>query len=87
MLPFAHRWRPRQPCKLIIYARLNVSSACWVGCFYRTILGADGMLPMPNADYGAMGVSLDDLIAAWDAPFSSDDPAQGGCPGIPVARR
>ena len=65
----------------------NVSSACWVGCFYRTILGADGMLPMPNADYGAMGVSLDDLIAAWDAPFSSDDPAQGGCPGIPVARR
>ena len=23
----------------------NTSSPCWIGCFYRTILGAEGMLP------------------------------------------
>ena len=65
-------------------AARNVSSACWVGCFYRTILGADGMMPT-GADFATTGVSLDDLVEAWDAPFNSDDAAKGGCPAIPVA--
>ena len=32
----------------------NTSSACWVGCFYRTVLGADGMLPSGFANPGGI---------------------------------
>ena len=44
----------------------------------------DGMMPT-GADFATTGVSLDDLVEAWDAPFNSDDAAKGGCPAIPVA--
>jgi hypothetical protein len=42
------------------------------------------MMPT-GADFATTGVSLDDLVEAWDAPFNSDDAAKGGCPAIPVA--
>ena len=52
-------------------------SACWIGCFYRTILGAEGMLPTGAGRPG--GMSYDALAQAWEAPFASSDPS-GGCP-------
>ena len=60
----------------------NTSSACWIGCFYRTILGAEGMLPTGATNPG--GMPYESLAAAWEAPFVSEDPAQGGCPAVAV---
>ena len=57
---------------------LNTSSPCWIGCFYRTILGAEGMLPTGAAYPG--GMPYDALGQAWEAPFASSDPSRGGCP-------
>lgn len=61
----------------------NTSSPCWIGCFYRTILGAEGMLPTGAAHPG--GMSHDSLAEAWEAPFASSDPSRGGCPPVAVA--
>ena len=58
----------------------NTSSPCWIGCFYRTILGAEGMLPTGAGRPG--GMSYDALAQAWEAPFASSDPSRGGCPAI-----
>ena len=60
----------------------NTSSPCWIGCFYRTILGAEGMLPTGAGRAG--GMSYESLAAAWEAPFASSDPSQGGCPAVAV---
>ena len=60
----------------------NTSSPCWIGCFYRTILGAEGMLPTGAGRPG--GMSYESLAAAWEAPFASSDPSQGGCPAVAV---
>mmetsp|Transcript_28800 Transcript_28800/g.92738 ORF Transcript_28800/g.92738 Transcript_28800/m.92738 type:complete len:332 (-) Transcript_28800:104-1099(-) len=60
---------------------LNASSPCYVGCFYKTVLGDGGMLPVQSGDAlkgGAM--SFDLLKDAWSRPFDSDDPALFGCP-------
>ena len=54
----------------------------WIGCFYRTILGAEGMLPTGAAYPG--GMPYDALAQAWEAPFVSEDPARGGCPAVAV---
>jgi len=54
----------------------NNSSPCWADCFYKTVLG-----PNSGKAGGAIaGMSLDSLLAAWKAPFESDDPSKGGCP-------
>ena len=60
----------------------NTSSPCWIGCFYRTILGAEGMLPTGAAYPG--GMPYESLKAAWEAPFASNDPSRGGCPAVAV---
>ena len=60
----------------------NTSSPCWIGCFYRTILGAEGMLPTGAGRPG--GMSYEALAAAWEAPFASSDPSRGGCPAVAV---
>ena len=60
----------------------NTSSVCWIGCFYRTILGAEGMLPTGAGRPG--GMSYDALAQAWEAPFASSDPSRGGCPAVAV---
>ncbi|KAJ8599460.1 hypothetical protein CTAYLR_008052 [Chrysophaeum taylorii] len=60
----------------------NTSSACWIGCFYQTVLGPEGMLPTPYPGFKHSGMSLDDLVDAWTRPFNFDDPAMGGCPPI-----
>mmetsp|Transcript_14092 Transcript_14092/g.21278 ORF Transcript_14092/g.21278 Transcript_14092/m.21278 type:complete len:352 (-) Transcript_14092:2167-3222(-) len=61
--------------------RHNTSSSCFIGCFYKTVLGAEGMLPPYDDDSSSGGgLTKDQLIAAWDAPFSSTDPDLNGCP-------
>ena len=59
----------------------NTSNSCWIRCFYNTVLGPKGA--MPNATVAGMDVNT--LIAAWNAPFASDDPTMGGCPPLPMA--
>jgi len=54
--------------------RTNTSSPCWADCFYKAALGPDSGKPG-----GAVaGMSLDDLVAAWQKPFLTE--AEGGCP-------
>ena len=59
----------------------NTTSACWIGCFYKTILGPAGMLPFPDTDGG---LTTNDLVAAWNAPFATEDTKLLGCPNVPV---
>lgn len=59
----------------------NVSSPCWTRCFYRTALGPEA----GRAGGAVAGVPMEALVAAWTAPFWSEDPAQGGCPALPAA--
>jgi hypothetical protein len=57
----------------------NTSSTCWITCFYDTILGPNSADPLTPIS----GIDLNILEAAWDLPFTSDDPAKGGCPAVP----
>ena len=52
----------------------NVTSDCWISCFYNTILGPDSGVP------GGVitGLPLSDLVDMWNFPFSD-----GSCPGLP----
>lgn len=59
----------------------NSSSACWVTCFYETILGPGGGVP-GGVVTPETGMPIDTLIKAWQAPFESDDPFRGGCPDL-----
>ena len=59
--------------------RTNSSTACWTTCFYETVLGPGGA----KAGGKVAGMPLSDLVAAWTAPFESEDPAEGGCPALP----
>ena len=54
--------------------RTNISSPCWVDCFYKAALG-----PEAGKVGGAVeGMSLQKLVAAWEKPFL---PVEfGGCP-------
>jgi len=63
----------------MVGAARNTSSACWIGCFYSTILGPDSGTPGGAVE----GMPLDDLLSAWQMPFASTDPAQGGCADLP----
>jgi hypothetical protein len=57
----------------------NSSSACWIKCYFDTLLGdGAGSRVVGNAD----GMSLESVRSAWEAPFSSDDLSKGGCPNI-----
>ena len=59
--------------------KTNVTSPCWVDCFYKAALGPDSYKPG-----GAVaGLTLDALKAAWLKPFEPE--AEGGCPSEPEA--
>lgn len=60
----------------------NVSSPCWVTCFYTTVLGPDA----GRAGGKVAGVPTEKLVKAWLDPFASEDPTKGGCPGMPIPR-
>uniref|UniRef100_A0A7S0LIH3 Uncharacterized protein n=1 Tax=Coccolithus braarudii TaxID=221442 RepID=A0A7S0LIH3_9EUKA len=59
----------------------NATDPCWVRGFYEAVLG-------PKASRSILwkveGLPLEDLIGYWSAPFQSEDPALGGCPGLPI---
>ncbi len=59
----------------------NTSSACFVNCFYETMLGpraGDGIGPK----YIGGGMHLNELERAWAAPFQTSDALEGGCPDL-----
>lgn len=59
----------------------NTSSACFIKCFYETMVGpraGDGIGP----EYIRGGMSLDELERAWTAPFRTSDASAGGCPNL-----
>jgi len=56
----------------------NTTDACWITCFYSTLLGPDAGHSGGKVD----GLPLEDLLAAWDAPFSSEDETKGGCKAL-----
>jgi hypothetical protein len=59
---------------------LNTTDPCYIRCFYSTVLG-----PFAGKAGGEVtGMPLADLVSAFDAPFESEDPANGGCPGLPI---
>ena len=70
----------------------NTSDACWIYCYYSTLLGASHLLPSGKRD-GDDGMPRDDILAAFAKPFLPL--SQGGCPSVeppppasePAARR
>ena len=58
----------------------NSSSACVVGCYMQTLLGANGGSRLIADGEGAPMQVVND---AWTAAFATSDPAQGGCPDAP----
>lgn len=60
---------------------VNASDPCWVRCFYKTVLGPDSGKPSGAA---GGGLPWEKVVALWEAPFESDDPAKGGCPPLPI---
>ena len=61
----------------------NTTSACWVDCFYKTVLGPKGgAMALANTSHAADGLSLSSLLELWNTPFDQDSGAQGGCPGL-----
>jgi len=56
----------------------NTSDACWIYCFYATVLGAASLLPGGHED----GIPLSVLDEAFELPFLPE--AEGGCPEVPL---
>jgi len=46
--------------------------------FFNTVLGPDA----GKAGGAVTGIPLEQLTAAWDKPFQSED--EGGCPALPI---
>jgi len=47
----------------------DITSDCWISCFYTTLFGGE--------------IVAHQLADPWLKAFSSDDPADGGCPNVP----
>ena len=60
----------------------NTSSACWTRCFYDTVFGPNAGSTAYPAGGPTVGMPAADIVAAWTAPFESEDPARGGCPAV-----
>lgn len=59
----------------------NTSDACWIYCFYRTVLGPGGLMPGNFWDIAPeLGMPLHLLDGAFEKPFLPE--SQGGCPNI-----
>ena len=57
----------------------NTTSQCWAGCFSDAVLGPQARTSTSSTQ---AGLSAAKLIAAWSAPFETDDPSEGGCPHV-----
>ena len=54
--------------------RTNQSSACYLHCFFDTMVGNSTATPaVPK-------MKAEDVLAPFVASFATDDPAKGGCP-------
>ena len=62
----------------------NTTSVCWVECFYDTVLGPKGSTQPVNVSHTGDGLSNNELLAMWNAPFESTDPQRGGCPALHI---
>jgi hypothetical protein len=58
--------------------RSNSSSACYIHCFFNTVLGPQSQHKIPSPG----GMSLAALSQAWRRPFMSSVTSQGGCPAV-----
>ena len=62
-------------------AHRNISSPCWIKCFYDAVLGPSGSKPgYDNAT--AAGMTTAEIREIWQAPFQSEDESLGGCPAM-----
>lgn len=59
----------------------NASSECWIRCFYLNVLGPNGSTQLLNHSSPNFGIPVDELQAAWEAPFKPIE--EGGCPRLP----
>ena len=57
----------------------NRSSACWVDCYFRTLLGNSSAHSLASP---TDGMAVTEVRALWEAPFASNDPTKGGGPPI-----
>lgn len=58
----------------------NTTDPRWITGFYNATLG-----PGAAISGGVVaGMPLSELVAAWMAPFESNDPTQGGCPALRI---
>lgn len=53
----------------------NVTSKCWINCFFSTIMG-----PESHNSTTLAGLPIEHLVSAWERPFLPS--AEGGCPKI-----
>jgi hypothetical protein len=75
---------------------VNTTDPCWVRGLYEAVLGPGASAPCTyvkvpyppwqeyNCTYTKGGLPLEDIMGYWTAPFESEDPAAGGCPGLPI---
>lgn len=60
----------------------NSTSDCWILCFVETVLGRD---PLNMNKTLAAPMTADELTVPWLKSFTSESPADGGCPALPPA--
>jgi hypothetical protein len=72
---------PFKPCHGGGKTPPNATDPCWIRGFYTAVLGPNAATP---TNWSVAGLPLADLVRYWSAPFDSDDPAKGGCPGLPI---
>ena len=51
-------------------------------CFFETVLARDPL--QLDRKTGGTPITGVEIKRAWEAAFSSDDPAEGGCPPVPL---
>eukprot|EP00662_Eupelagonemidae_sp_cell21_P037322 gene37322-4517_t len=56
----------------------NMSSPCWIGCFFDTLLGKGAR---DSCSTPLNGMSVTDVVSSWTGAFLPE--ANGGCPQLP----
>jgi len=61
-------------------AKRDISSPCWIGCFFDTLLGPGSSSSEPES---LGGMAVIDVERSWTDAFLSE--AEGGCPSLAIA--
>ena len=56
----------------------SIDQHTYAGLHTGQVLGPGGAVPGGKIT----GMPIADLLTAWDLPFASTDPSQGGCPAL-----